>query len=742
MSEIMRQASPLAEPEEAGFDILGFLWRRSWLAIFFGTIGGAAAYYYYLQQPVRYRAASEVLVIKQQAVMPVAGVNGFDSGGQGDPLANDARLIKSEGTVGPAIKAGKLFELSSLAGSPDLAKTILENLTVSRTSMQGSVLEISYRGSDPEDCAKVVNAVVASYDKKLKEAYADVGAETAELLNSAKEEWEKTLKKSEEDYTTFRKSASLIFDGNTVTSVHQIRMAEIQGELSKVLIAQTEIQAQLDSIQKAIDRNSSPESILLLVQNFAQQNSNSVDSATTSPVLNASRELFPMLLEEQLLLEQVGPDHPKVKVLRKRIEMTRSFIADQSAIEGTVPPAESKKKDFLAIYIESLQQQLQAGEDRMKRLTALFERESESYKKQADLQITDRRLQNEISRSQQLFNTIVDRLKNVDLATKGGQYSTEVLTAATRGIQYEPKFGKIMGIGAALGAVVGLLLGFLVESADKSFRSPDEISQVLRLPLVGISPQFQLTRKVKDSDIEPVVVTVHRPRSQSAEAFRGMRTYLLAMSQGDSHKVMLVTSPEPSDGKSTISSNLAVALAQTGKSVLLIDADMRRPTVNKLFGLKREGGLSDLLDDTSHDIEEFVKTVPIEGGVLHILTSGACPADPGERLMSTQFENLIGMLRDKYEWIVIDSPPVLAVTDSASVSRLADGVILVVRMNGRNRMSAIRATESMRTLGANIVGVVANGIDPTKHGGYGYQYGGYGYSGRASKYYAESSDQR
>ncbi len=742
MSEFVRQTGPTAEPEEAGFDFLGFLWRRSWLAVFFGTLGAAAAYYYYLQQPVRYKSSSEVLVIKQQANLPVSSVNGFDPTGQRDPLENDARMIRSEDIVGPAIVQGKLKELHSLSGSSNLVQTILADLTVNRTTMQGEVLEISFRGSDPDDCAKVVNAVVASYDMKLKVAYQDVGAVTEKLLTDAKEEWGKTLKESQDAYSTFRKSNSLIYDGDKVTSVHQTRMAEIEAQRSKSIISQTELQAQLDSIQKAIDSDSSREAILLMVEHFNAQNKDENQSDASSPAMLAAKELFPLLMDKAVALEDVGPDHPRVKLIEKRIALTEDFLRQQANSEGTIVTENAKKKDFLTIYIESLQQQRQASEEQLKQLNALFEREAESSKKQADLQINDRRLQNEIDRSQHAFNTILDRLKDVDLATKGGQYSAQVLNSANRGVQFEPNFQKIITMGSVLGALVGLMLGFLVESADKSFRSPDEISQVLRLPLVGISPQFQLNRKVKDSDIEPAIVTIHRPRSQSAEAFRGVRTYLMAATRGDGNKVILVTSPEPGDGKSTMSSNLAVALAQTGKSVLLIDADMRRPTLNRLFGLKREGGLSDLLDDTEHHLDDIIKSVVFEGGTLHVLTSGICPNDPGERLMSPRFEHLLGMLRDKFEWIVIDSPPVLAVTDSATLSRFVDGVLLVVRMNGRTRMAAIRATESLRTLGANVLGVVANGIDPTKHGGYGYQYGVYGASGSAAKYYAEVADKR
>ena len=740
MSEFVTN-SPNAEAEEAGFDFWGFLWRRAWLGFLFGTIGATAAYYYYLRQPVVYKATSQVLVIKQQADMPVNSVNGFDPSGQSDPLASDVRLILSEVTVGPAITDGRLKELPSLSGSPNLPMTILAGLSATRT-VEGQILDISFKGSDPVDCAKVVNAVVASYDKSLRESYADKGTVVAKLLTNAKDEWTTNLRKLEAEYAEFRKTTSLIYNGESVTSVSESRMAGIEAERSKVLIAQTEVQSQIDAIKKALDRGGSREAITLMLESFNDKNNSgeAVEKALT-PMQKFTREIFQLELEEELALLDLGEDHPKVQSIRKRIEMTRKYLSNElDETSSTTGPA--KKIDFLEVYVESLQQQKKAGEERLLHLNQLFEEEKRIAKEQLDLQIQDKRYRNDIARSELAFNTIMTQLKDTDLAIKGGNYRTQVLAPATRGVQVEPNFQKTMIMGSALGVLVGLLLGFLVEAADKSFRSPDDISQTLRLPIVGISPQIQLGRRDRTNPIDPAIVTIHRPRSQSAEAFRGVRTYLMAATRGEGHRIVLLTSPEPGDGKSTMSSNLAVALAQTGKSVLLIDADMRRPTVKRLFGLKNNTGLSELLDEVPPDINECIQTVSFEGSNLDILASGECPIDPGERLMSNRMENLLSMLRDRYEWIIIDSPPVLAVTDSATLSRLVDGVILVVRMNGRTRMGAVRAAETLRTLGANILGLIANGIDPTKHGGYGYQYGVYGAGGRASKYYAEAPNKR
>ncbi len=253
------------------------------------------------------------------------------------------RLISSESTVGPAVETARLHELPSLAGSSNPVQTILADLSVNRTARDGDLLDISYKGSDPEDCAKIVNAIVASYDARLKEAYQDVGAVTARLLGDAKEQWENTLKKSEDDYKNFVQNSSLLFNGETATSVHQSRMAEIEAQRSQVIIAQTEVQAELDSIQKALDRGGSREAIMMMVDTFRKKDE--ADTTKSAPSLMAT--LFPLLMEEQMALEEVGEDHPRVRLIRKRIEMTQRHMQSLASADGTVVPDANIKKDFL-----------------------------------------------------------------------------------------------------------------------------------------------------------------------------------------------------------------------------------------------------------------------------------------------------------------------------------------------------------------------------------------------------------
>jgi len=195
--------------------------------------------------------------------------------------------------------------------------------------------------------------------------------------------------------------------------------------------------------------------------------------------------------------------------------------------------------------------------------------------------------------------------------------------------------------------------------------------------------------------------------------------------------VIQITSPHPGDGKSTLSSNLAVTIAQSGKKVIIVDADFRRPRVHKIFGIPNEVGMSTAIAGDI-DIADAIQQTPVAN--LDCLTCGAKPDNPSELLTSARFEELLALLREKYDFVLVDTPPVLAVTDPSAVAARVDGVLLTIRVNNKSRLDAARATEMLAQLEANILGVVVNGVDGKSrnygYGGAGYRAGhiyGYGY---------------
>ena len=289
---------------------------------------------------------------------------------------------------------------------------------------------------------------------------------------------------------------------------------------------------------------------------------------------------------------------------------------------------------------------------------------------------------------------------------------------------------KFLMSGAFFGMALAAGFALLREFRDTTVKTVDEIRKRFQLPILGGIPLFNSTKLTADVPPEhrrlhPSLCYFHSPGSIAAEAFRSVRTAINLYADADHSMVVQVSSPEPSDGKTTFTANLAMSLAQSGKKVLLIDADLRRPTVGALFGAEHEFGLSDVLGGDLL-LVNAVQETPME--TLAILTAGALPTNPAELLSSQRLHGLIAEAREVFDIVLVDSPPLLAVSDPCIVAPHTDGLLLVMRLAKTTRSVAKRAHEILETHGINVLGVIANGMADID----GYS-NGYGYSGGYSK---------
>ena len=228
------------------------------------------------------------------------------------------------------------------------------------------------------------------------------------------------------------------------------------------------------------------------------------------------------------------------------------------------------------------------------------------------------------------------------------------------------------------------------------------------------------------------MITLHDSDSLAAEAYRSVRTGLLFNSRGKNHQVVQITSPRPSDGKSTLAANLAVGIANSGKSVLLLESDLRRPTVHRNFGLERSPGFADCLNDMEglqRALHHFA-SVPN----LAVLTAGTRVPRPSELISSAAYRDALDYLRSQFEFVLVDTPPLLAVSDSAAIAAQVDGVVLTMRLHSQARPAAQRCCALFRETGEELIGLVVNDVGSDRaasyHGyssRYGYEAKTYGY---------------
>ena len=285
----------------------------------------------------------------------------------------------------------------------------------------------------------------------------------------------------------------------------------------------------------------------------------------------------------------------------------------------------------------------------------------------------------------------------------------------------------------------------MVENVDSSIRTPEDIETYCSLPSLGIIPSVAIARPDRTAEKSLVgtrqpqlilPVTMEHRNSGSAEAFRALRTSLLLSSPGAPPQVILVTSAMMQEGKSFTSLNLAVVLSQTGQKVLLVDSDMRRPAINKYLGISTNRGLSACLAGTEDSAAMIMSLEEIPG--LHVMPAGHMPPYPSEMLASEAMPQLVRGWREQFRYIVIDTPPVLAVTDAVVCARIADAVVLVARSEKTGRQSLVRARDLLKKVRANIAGVVVNDLsfDSVEYrqyyGYYGNDHQGYYHNGNGS----------
>ncbi len=334
-------------------------------------------------------------------------------------------------------------------------------------------------------------------------------------------------------------------------------------------------------------------------------------------------------------------------------------------------------------------------------------------------------LKREAEANRKLYETLLTRLKETTVTGNLPQSNIHIVDRAqVQEHPVKPKKRMNIMLSAILGLMVGVGLAFFFEYLDNTLKSPEDIERFLEVPLLGLVP---LTKKGKEgSSIDLIVAT--SPKSAYAEAYRTIRTGILLSMAERQPKVILVTSPGPLEGKTTTTANLSAAMAQAGSSVLLVDGDLRRPRLHHLFNLENTKGLSSVL------VGEIALEVAIQKThlpLLSILTAGPISPNPAELLGSQKMRDLVAEASRQFDRVIIDSPPLIPVTDATLLATVCDGVVLVVEESRTTRDLAVSGRKRLAEAKARVLGVVLNKVDLQKDGYY-YPYYHY-YYGKEEK---------
>lgn len=354
---------------------------------------------------------------------------------------------------------------------------------------------------------------------------------------------------------------------------------------------------------------------------------------------------------------------------------------------------------------------------------AVFDQEQKALEiSRLSIQFTS--LLREAKTSETIYNILLTRLK--ELSVQEGLQNNNVQLVDEARVPTQPigpARAKEVGAFFVLGLLAGCGLALTRELMTKTIRTRQDFELLLEIPFLGHVPQIGGGRRHKKT------VLLRDPRSPGAETIRSIRTTLEFILPADQTHALLLTSALPEEGKSTVSANLAIALRELGRKVLLIDADMRRPSLHQYLDVSLEPGLSGFLQDTV-TAQELIQPVPLMEG-LQVITAGITPAQPTDALSSPKMQELLKDMRNEYQYILIDSPPVLVAADSAVLSTYADGVIYIVRANRTHSEAVAAGKQRLVDVGAKVIGGVINGAHIELERGYRYYY--------ANKYYKEDT---
>jgi succinoglycan biosynthesis transport protein ExoP len=445
------------------------------------------------------------------------------------------------------------------------------------------------------------------------------------------------------------------------------------------------------------------------------------------------------------ILDQAGNAYAPsaVSTLRTQLNSAQAELARIDALDGPKNPKELGLGKEIAelnteisteetrILSETKQGYLAAKAQEDQTNGALDSAKADAYKLRDDLlKYTLQARDFESSRT--LYEGLLQRLRTAGV--EAGLESTEIDIVDKAYPALSPTLkskSTIFIIDTFVMLVIGTILAFLLESLDTGLRSVAEIESVSGLPSMALIPRARRTvsEDTGQSAVMRNLTTLSSPKSQFSEAFRALRTSLLLSVAGGEPKVILLTSATPSEGKTTVSINLACVLAQRNVRVLLVDADLRRPTVHHRFGLNGKIGLTTVLTG-SVSLQDAVQTIP-EIPQLDVLVSGPVPPFPTEMLGSDTMHQLLEQCKGIYTHIVMDSPPLLSVTDSVVLARDADAVVLIVRHGKSSKHAMRRARDLLVRSGAPVTGIVLNAVDLNSPEYYAY-YGYYGYTGYAA----------
>jgi succinoglycan biosynthesis transport protein ExoP len=715
-----------------GYDSLREHWQtvfrhRKTLLSFIGAGLVAAALISLIQTPI-YRVRTS-LEIQGTSFLESKGPN--DTGGNNASpesyVETQVKLLQSESLLEHVIdklklqdeqpKTGwraftwrvhRMFQLSDPSGLPEREKLIREierNLTV-RTSGNSRLLEVTYESPDPKGAADFANTLVSQFIELTQEERWKSAQGTAEWLTGHLDKMKAQLEQSETAMQEYARTSGLSFTSEK-ENLAESRLKELQDALDKAQADRIASQAKLEGA-KTKPADTLPEVL---------------DDST---MREYRQRLTDLLRQYAELSATLTPEHPKVQRVQAQIDELKSVIQRERSN-----------------VLHRIGNDYSAALRRETLLSNAREAQAKVVADQSEKAIHYDTLKRDVDSNRHLYEVMLQRVKEASLAAAMRDSNVMVVDRARPPLlPYRPSLPMNSAIGLCSGALFGFGFVLLRERVNRRISAPGDAQVYLDLPELGVIPldDSAIPRQISNGlrprrtatalpawkSNGPELATWKRKPSMVAECARTTLTSILLPNEnGEGPQVIVITSPCPGDGKTTVACNLSIAVAEIGRKVLLIEGDLRRPRLNSVFGVGNNWGLSDVLrgdgDLENVSVSHLVRETEVDG--LYLLPGGSCGVTPANLFYSPRMATLLKRLRAEFDMVLIDAPPMIHLADARVLGHLSDGVVLVIRAGQTTMDSALSASQRFAEDGTRVLGTILNSWDPKSAGSYGY--GGY-----------------
>ena len=670
--------------------------RRKWLILILFLATFISTVYFTFRKPPVYEAKATIIIKQLPSAFP-----GMEFGyTKAAEMTNHTLILKSNSVMEKVSSSFRPEEIESLGieERSAIAGKIRKATTI--TPIKNSdIIEITCKTEKPYTAALFANQIANTYIQfNIEDKRREVSG-VREFAEAQMKKVEEQLKKSEEDIRGYQKQHKVLgLQKETEEFISQI--ADLQSLYEKAKIERMGVEKNLAAIKSQLTSE--------------QKEFLKTSTDISLPLLSDLKKSLSTLENDRasLVIQGYGGSDPKIKGIDNKIaaikhkmnEVIVSLLQNRGQIDALT------QVQSLILQSLSLQIEVEVTKARENAFRGILSQYEARFKRIPDNQIELARLERQRTANEKVYMMLLEKSEEAKISEASEIGTVSLLDKAVIP-QKQLWKKKILNIvlGFIMGLIISLGVAFIIEYFDTSIKDIEDVEETLKLPILASIPTIKADRKKGEiEDIRNRLITHYRPRSPISESYRSLRTSLRFASIDGGIKTVVLTSPAPKEGKTLTASNLAITEAQAGRKTLLLDTDLRRPMVHHLFNLKKEDGISKVLTDELK-LNDAIKKTGVEN--LYAITSGPVPPNPSELLGSKKMKKVLEELKEKFDMIILDSPPIIAVTDPVVIGQEVDGMVMVIRSGRTTRDIAEKAKNNAEYVHIKLLGVVLNDID-------------------------------